>query len=58
MATAGGHIQVTTTKENENYARLSRAIVDLMTFILREMLALYILPADIERNALPFEARN
>ena len=55
MATAGGHIQVTTTKENENYARLSRAIVDLMTFILREILTLYILPADIEKNALPFK---
>ena len=52
MATASGHIQVTTTKENENYARLSRAIVDLMTFILREILTLYILPADIERKAL------
>ena len=56
MATAGGHIQVTTTKENENYARLSRAIVDLMTFILREILMLYILPADIEKNALPFQS--
>ena len=54
MATAGGHIQVTTAKENENYARLSRAIVDLMTFILREVLILHILPADIERKALPF----
>ena len=52
MAAAVGHIQVTTTKENENYARLSRAIVDLMTFILREILTLYILPADIERKAL------
>ena len=54
MATASGHIQVTTTKENENYARLSRAIVDLMTFVLREILTLYILPANIERKALPF----
>ena len=52
MATAVGHIPVTTTKENENYAQLSRAIVDLMTFILREILMLYILPADIETNAL------
>ena len=57
MAAAVGHIQVTTTKENENYARLSRAIVDLMTFILREILMLYILPADIERNALPFKSK-
>ena len=56
MATAAGHIQVTTTKENENYARLSRAIVDLMTFILREILTLYILPANIEKNALPFQS--
>ena len=54
MATAGGHIQVMTAKENENYARLSRAIVDLMTFMLREILTLYILPTDIEGNALPF----
>ena len=54
MATAVGHMHVTTTKENENYARLSRAIVDLMTFILREILTLYILPFDIERKALPF----
>ena len=54
MATAGGHIQVATAKENENYARISRAIVDLMTFILREVLILYILPADIENKALPF----
>ena len=54
MATAGGHIQVTTVKENENYARLSRAIVDLMTFVLREILMLYILPTDVERKALPF----
>ena len=54
MATAGGHIQVTTAKENENYARLSRAIVDLMTFVLREILTLYILPADAEKKALPF----
>ena len=52
MATAGGYIQITTTKENENYARLSRAIVDLMTFILREILTLYILPANIESKAL------
>ena len=56
MATAGGHIQVTTTKENENFARLSRAIVDLMTLILREILMLYILPADIEKNALLFKS--
>ena len=56
MATAGGHIPVTTTKENENFARLSRAIVDLMTLILREILMLYILPADIEKNALPFKS--
>ena len=54
MATAGGQIQATTTKENENYARLSRAIVDLMTFMLREILTLYILPTDVERKALPF----
>ena len=54
MATAGGHIPVTRAKENENYARLCRAIVDLMTFILREILTLYILPTDIERKALPF----
>ena len=54
MATAGGYIPVTTAKENENYARLSRAIVDLMTFVLREILTLYILPTDVERKALPF----
>ena len=54
MATAGGHIPATTAKENENYARLSRAIVNFMTFILRELLTLYILPTDIERKALPF----
>ena len=56
MATAAGHTQFTTTKENENYARLSRAIVDWMTFILRELLTFYILPLDIERKSRPFQS--
>ena len=56
MATAAGHTQLTTTKENENYARLSRAIVDWMAFVLREVLTFYILPVDIERNARPFQS--
>ena len=44
--------RLATTKEKENYARLSRAIVDVMTTILRDIILLYVLPAQIEQGAL------
>ena len=55
MATAPGNIELSTTKPKENYARISRAIVDLMPLILRELLILYIPPSTIETTALPFK---
>ena len=55
MATAPGNINISTTKSKENYARISRAIVDLMQLILRELLVLYIPPPTIETAALPFK---